>query len=128
MSKVTLGLLLVLLSLKSWGSDQLECIGDVEFMVNQTHVIFEKEHNKITVRNPKGMNLNSKVDEIWSSDKFMTLGTFSDMGVGIWFINKKTMKFGYMQSKDLSWVNAGDFSFDQYVGVCSLLRGSIANF
>ena len=117
-----------LLSFPSWGSDQLECVGDVEFMVNQTHVIFEKEQKKITIRYPKGTNAKSKVDEMWSSDKFITLGVFSDMGVGVWFINRKTMKFGYMQSKDLSWANAGEFSFDQYVGKCSLLRGNIANF
>ena len=120
--------LLSLLSFPSWGSDQLECIGKVDRMVNQTHVIFEKEQKKLTVRYPKGTNLKSKVDEVWSSDKFTTLGIFGDMGLGIWFINKKTMKFSYMQSKDLSWVDAGDFNFDQYVGRCSLLSGNIANF
>ena len=120
--------LLSLLSFPSWGSDQLECIGEVNRMVNQTHVIFEKEQKKLTVRYPKGTNLKSKVDEVWSSDKFTTLGIFGDMGLGIWFINKKTMKFSYMQSKDLSWVDAGDFNFDQYVGRCSLLSGNIANF
>jgi len=120
--------LLSLLSFPSWGSDQLECIGEVDRMVNQTHVIFEKEQKKLTVRYPKGTNLKSKVDEVWSSDKFTTLGSFADMGVGIWFINKKTMKFSYIQSKDLSWVDAGDFSFNQYVGRCSLLSGNIANF
>ena len=77
---------------------------------------------------PKGLNSKTEVTKVWSSDKFFTLGAFSDMGVGIWFVNRKSLKFNYLQSKDLTWVDAGDFNSDQYVGTCSMLTGEIENF
>ena len=106
----------------------MECIGDVDYMKEQTHVIFERKTDNFLLRYPKGLDSKTKVIKVWSSENFFTFGAFSDMGVGIWFVNRKSMKFNYMQSKDLTWVDAGDFSSDQYVGTCSMLTGEIENF
>ena len=120
--------LMSLVSFPSWGLTSLECIGDVDYMKEQTHVIFERKNDNFLLSYPKGLGSKTKVTKVWSSDKFFTLGAFSDMGVGIWFVNRKSLKFSYMQSKDLTWVDAGDFNSDQYVGNCSMLNGEIENF
>jgi hypothetical protein len=106
----------------------MECIGDVDYMKEQTNVIFERESEDLILRYPDGQNIESELQKVWFSDKFLVFGVFSDMGAGLWFVNKKTLKFSYMQSKDLSWVDAGDFSSDQYVGTCSMLKGMIQDF
>lgn len=115
-------------SLPGWGSDKIMCVGNVEYMASQTLVIFEKEEGKVTVRYPDGLNLKSEVRTIWSSANFLTLSTVSDSGVGVWLVNKKTKRFSYMQSKDLTGLSAQDFNFDQYVGGCNVLSGSILSF
>ena len=117
-----------LVSFPSWGSTSMECIGDVDYMKEQTNVIFKRESEDFILRYPGGLNIESELQKVWFSDNFLVFGVFSDMGVGIWFVNKKTLKFSYMQSKDLTRVDAGDFNSDQYIGTCSMLNGMIQDF
>ena len=104
----------------------IQCIGNVDYMREQTNVVFEeKGFGGLTVRYPLGTNVKSDVDKIYASEAFLVLGVMGEMGVGIWHINRETKKFQYLQSKDLEFVGVPGFNSDDYQGSCSALSGDI---
>ena len=104
---------------------QLYCEGQVDHMKSQTQVIFSRKGNEFSVVYPKSMNIKGEIERLYSSDKFTALGSFSDDGAGVWVINKDSLQFAYMQTKDKSFAGGTPFNFDNYTGECRLEGGDI---
>jgi hypothetical protein len=116
---------LFLVSTASAKNASIYCKGDAELW---TQVIITSTKDGYTLVYPEGSNIESMIDKLYSSKKFITFGIYSDMGAGLWMINLETFRYSYIQTKDLSWVDAGDFNHDGYVGSCKVVSGDIKQF